>query len=443
MRRLFTEYGIVLIFLGLCAFLSAATIAEQVGGGASAGEDLAKRMIERFGAGARVVVVGGQGLEDQPFVEEAARTLSAAGATVVGRILGSPRDARLALEKLDKDGTPIDGIVASDRAGRWAVLGELDKRYPNLGAGGASQRSPVVLMPDPYHWPNFLKADNLRNIANQIAIIAILAVGMTLVVIAGGIDLSVGSMIALSAVIAAMLVRDFGGGKDASNAALIVCAATAVVCCGLLGLTNGLIVTQLRVPPFIATLGMMEVAGGLAELLSKHQTISELPVSATWLGRGAEFLGVPNAVVLMLALYAVAHVVMSRTTLGRYIYAVGGNTVAARLSGVPVTRVLLLTYIICGLLAGLGGVVMTSLFQGALSTYGNKYEMFVIAAVVVGGTSINGGEGNVLFTLIGALIIAVIQNGMNLMGLESAMQRIVLGGVIGAAVALDQINRPK
>jgi ribose transport system permease protein len=145
----------------------------------------------------------------------------------------------------------------------------------------------------------------------------------------------------------------------------------------------------------------------------------------------------------MLSLYAVAHVIMTRTTLGRYIYAVGGNAEAARLSGVPVTAVTLLVYVICGVLAGLGGIVMTSQFQGAMSTYGDKYEMYVVAAVVVGGTSIAGGEGNVLGTLIGALIIAVIQNGMNLMGLESAMQLIVLGAVIVGAVMLDRCKRRK
>jgi ribose transport system permease protein len=436
MGRFFSEYGIVVILLGLCAFLSAATVAEQVGAGAPAGEDVAKDALQRLGTSARVVIVGGEGHEDPAFVEEAARVIASGGATVVARIQGSPRDARLALEKID---AAVDTVLASDRAGRWAVLADLAKRYPNLGPTKGASLS--VWTPRPYTWPHFLKADNLRNIANQIAIIAILAVGMTMVVIAGGIDLSVGSMIALSGIVAALLIRDFGGGKEASNAALVGYASLALGCCALLGLANGIIVTQFRVPPFIATLGMMMAASGLAQFLSNHQTISDLPASAMALGRGSSYLRIPNAVVLMLALYAVAHLIMTRTTLGRYIYAVGGNAEAARLSGVPVTSVTLLVYVICGVLAGLGGIVMTSQFQGAMPTYGDKYEMFVVAAVVVGGTSIAGGEGNVLGTLIGALIIAVIQNGMNLMGLESAMQLIVLGAVIVGAVALDRFKR--
>jgi ribose transport system permease protein len=444
MRWFRSEFGIVAILLGLCAILSATTLAEQVAEGAPAGEALANELLRQPGTGVRVLIVGGEGHEDGPFVEEAARVLASGSIRVVARVQGSPRAARLALEKLARDGAAVDVILASPRASRWAVLHDLKQRYPGLRSSASTSTEPGairLLTPRPYVWPNFLKTDNLRNIANQIAIIAILAVGMTLVVIAGGIDLSVGSMIALSAVITALLVRDWGGGAEATNAALLACAAAALAGCACLGLVNGLMATRLRVPPFIATLGMLLAASGLAQYLSGHHTISEMPASAMWLGRGADLLAIPNAVVLMLLLYAIAHVVMTRTTLGRYIYAVGGNAEAARLSGVPVTRIVLLVYIICAVLAGLGGIVMTSQFQGAMPTYGDKYEMYVIAAVVVGGTSIAGGEGTVLGTLIGALIIAVIQNGMNLMGLESAMQLVVLGVVIVSAVALDRWRR--
>jgi ribose transport system permease protein len=444
MRWFRSEFGIVAIFLGLCALLSVATLAEQVAGGALAGEALGTELLKGPETGVRVVIVGGEGHEDGAFVEEAARVLTAGAARVVARVQGTPRAARLVLEKLAKDGTPLDVIVASPRAGRWAVLYDLKQKYPGLGPSAATtpgNGAIRLLTPRPYVWPNFLKTDNLRNITNQIAIIAILAVGMTLVVLAGGIDLSVGSMIALAAVMAALLVRDWAGGTGATQAALLACAAAALAGCAGLGLVNGLLVTGLRVPPFIATLGMLLAASGLAQYLSNHQTISEMPPSAMRLGRGAEVLGIPNAVLLMLVLYAAAHLVMTRTTLGRYIYAVGGNAEAARLSGVPVARVVLLVYVLCAVLAGLGGIVMTSQFQGAMPTYGDKYEMYVVAAVVVGGTSIAGGEGTVLGTLIGALIIAVIQNGMNLMGLESAMQLVVLGAVIVGAVALDRLRR--
>jgi ribose transport system permease protein len=160
------------------------------------------------------------------------------------------------------------------------------------------------------------------------------------------------------------------------------------------------------------------------------------------LGRGAEpFLGVPYAVLLMLGLYAAAHVLMSRTVVGRYVYAVGGNEEAARLAGVPVAGVLLFVYAACGALAGLGGVVMASQLRSGAPTYGLMYELYVIAAVVVGGTSLAGGQGTIPGTLVGAFIIAVIQNGMNLTQVESYTQKVVLGLVILGAVLLDRLKR--
>jgi len=426
----------VLILLGICAILSAATLTEQVGTGAPGGAAVANDVLRQLPTGVRLAIFGGEGHEDGLFVQEAERVLKTGSATIVVHVQGTPRDARLTLKKLEKEGIKVDAIVATARSSHWAVLEDIGKKYPGFG-------QVPVLTPRPYIWPNFLKADNLRNIANQIAIIAILAIGMTLVVTTGGIDLSVGSVIALSSVMAALLIRDYAGAREASMSAMVLCAATAIAACGVVGLGNGLAVTLLRVPPFIVTLGTMLAASGAAGLLCNEQTISELPASATWLGRGADLLSIPNAVVLMLVLYVIAHVVMGRTTLGRYTYAVGGNFEAARLSGVPVTRILLLVYALCGALAGLGGIVMTSLFQGAMPTYGDKYEMYVVAAVVVGGTSIAGGEGKVMGTLIGAFIIAVIQNGMNLMGVQSRMQLVVLGAVIVGAVALDRVKRAR
>jgi len=434
MRRFLSEYGIVFILLALCALLSVLTIADQVDVGAAAADELAAAVLHDYGAGARVVVVAGEGVQDGPFVDEAAKRLTGGSAVVVAQIKGSPRAVRLALEKIAQQGSKVDVIVATARTGRWAILEDIERRYSGFG--------PVkVVTPRTYVWPNFLKVENLRNIANQIAITAILAIGMTLVIIAGGIDLSVGSMVALSAVVAALLLRDVAGGKEASTADMLWCAAAAIGVCAFLGLLNGLTVTLFDVPPFIATLGMMLIASGLAHYLSQEQAIYDVPSSAVWLGRGAGFLGVPNAVYLMLVLYVIAHLVMTRMTLGRHIYAVGGNAEAARLSGVAVKRVLLLVYVICAALAGLGGIVMGSQFQSALPTYGVTYEMYVVAAVVVGGTSIAGGEGKVLGTLVGAFIIAVIQNGMNLLGVESAMQMVVLGAVIVVAVVLDRVKR--
>jgi ribose transport system permease protein len=222
---------------------------------------------------------------------------------------------------------------------------------------------------------------------------------------------------------------------------MVLASAAAIAACGLLGGLSGTVITLFQVPPFIVTLAMMLVASGLAYIAAAGQSIYQIPESFVWLGRGTGLFGLPHAVVLMLALYAAAHVLMSRTTVGRYLYAVGGNAEAARLAGVPVRRVLLLAYVACGLLAGLGGVILASQLKSGSPTYGAMYELYVIAAVVVGGTALAGGEGRILGTLIGALIIAVIQNGMNLVGIESYTQKVVLGLVILAAVLVDRLRR--
>ena len=272
-------------------------------------------------------------------------------------------------------------------------------------------------------------------------VIAILAIGMTMVIITAGIDLSVGSLIALSACVLALLIRDVAGAENAGTTGMVLACLGGMAVCGLVGAFSGVMVAVFAIPPFIATLAMMLVASGLAFILAEGQSIYQLPAQFIWLGRGTDLLGIPNAVLLMAVLYIVAHVVMTQTALGRYIYAVGGNPEAARLSGVPVRRVLVFVYTICGVLAGLGGVVTASQLKSGLPTYGLMYELYVIAAVVVGGTSLSGGEGKILGTLIGAFIIAVIQNGMNLTGVESYTQKVVLGMVILGAVLLDMLKK--
>ncbi|HEY7426653.1 MAG TPA: ABC transporter permease, partial [Gemmataceae bacterium] len=194
-------------------------------------------------------------------------------------------------------------------------------------------------------------------------------------------------------------------------------------------------------PSFIVTLAMMLVARGAASEVTQGASIFQVPPSFIWLGGGADLLGIPNGVLLMIVLYLVAHVVMTRMTLGRYVYAIGGNAEAARLSGVPVRRVLLLVYTLSGALAGLGGVVMASRLKSGAPTYGQMYELYAIAAVVVGGTSLAGGEGKVFGTLIGAFIIAVIKNGMNLTGVTPFRQDVVFGLVILGAILLDRVKK--
>ncbi len=433
LRRLLFEYGMVLVLLLLCAFFSVVTLSEQHPTGDAAARQLAGDVVTRFGKNARVLAAVRDQAEDIAFLHALEASLAASGVHHVEVVQGEPRDARAALQRLAAAGGRLDAIAGTQATASWLVFSEMATDFPALG-------TPRIMTARSYRWPNFLKADNLLNIANQIAVIAIIAVGMTMVIIAAGIDLSVGSLIALSAVIAALLIRDLAGGVAAGPFGMTLCCLAAILACGVVGAFSGVMVTGFGVPPFIATLGMMLVGNGLAFILARGQSIGSLPDSFVWLGRGADLFGLPNAVLLMALLYAAGHVLMSRMKIGRYIYAVGGNREAARLSGVPVMRVLLLAYTISGLLAGLGGVIMASQLKSGSPTYGQMYELYVIAAVVVGGTSLSGGEGKMFGTLIGAFIIAVIQNGMNLTNVESYTQKVVLGLVILAAVLLDRLK---
>ena len=222
---------------------------------------------------------------------------------------------------------------------------------------------------------------------------------------------------------------------------MIMASLAAIAACALVGGFSALMITVFRIPPFIATLAMMQVASGLAFIVTKGQSLYDIPPAFTWLGRGTGLGSLPNSVLLMFTLYALAHLFMTRTSTGRYIYAVGGNTQAAHFSGVSVNRITALVYVISGLVAGLGGVINTSQLKAGAPTYGLGYELYVIAAAVVGGTSLAGGEGRVFGTLIGAFIIAVIGNGMNLMNIEAYTQKVVLGLVILGAVLLDMLRR--
>ena len=433
MKSVLSEYGMVLVLVALCAFFGVVTLAEQHPTGLQAADDLAAA-IQGAAVSKNVLIVVGPGVEDAAFARELARRCKTIDIGVIDTVRGQPADARRALVRLGERGETVTVIACNQVTSAWGVYDTMKARYPSLS--GAK-----VMKPEGYLWPNFLKADNLLNVANQIAVIAIIAVGMTLVIITGGIDLSVGSLIALSAVVTSRLIRDAAGGESAGMAGMVLGCAGGIAVCGASGAFSGAMVTLFRVPPFIVTLGMMLVASGLAYILSDGQSINQVPDAFVRLGRGADLLRVPNAVFLMLFIYGLAHVVMTRMVFGRYVYAVGGNAEAARLSGVPTRRVLLLVYTVCAALAGLGGVVMASQLKSGAPTYGQMYELYVIAAVVVGGTSLSGGRGNVLGTLIGAFIIAVIQNGMNLTGLESYTQKIVLGLVILMAVLLDRLRR--
>jgi len=423
-----SDYGMVFVLLLLAGYFSWVTMADQYPVGVTAAKQVA-REIQRQKPDARVLVVVGDTAEDAEFASELQGKFSSETLRVVK---GGPADARNALEEIAGKSERLDFIACNRTAAAWGIFDNLAVRFPALAAT-------QVIAPKSYRWPNFLKRENLLNIANQIAVIAIVAIGMTIVIVTRGIDLSVGSLIALSAVACALLIRNWGG-ERASAIAMTTGSFGAIALCALIGFLSGALVTFFSVPAFIATLGMMLVGSGLAFIVAKGQSIYQLPDTFVWLGRG-ETMGLPVAVWLMAALYVAAHLLMTHTALGRYIYAVGGNPQAAHFSGVPVKRVLLFAYTVCGAGAGLGGVIMASQLKSGSPTYGGMYELYVIAAVVVGGTSLYGGEGKILGTLIGAFIIAVIQNGMNLTGVESYTQKVVLGLVILGAVLLDLLKK--
>lgn len=417
--RFLSDYGMLVVLAALCAFLSLWTIGEQQPSGAVAAEQVAAQIVAATPAEAQIGIIARDGAEDLAFVATLQKRMDAAGRVVVAKVNGGPREGAQALR-----GVQIDAIAVTAETGAWSIFPE---GVPRFG-------------PTSFYGSTFLTVANLFNIADQIAVIAIMAIGMTLVIIAGGIDLSSGSLLALSAVLSTWLIQEAAGAVRATPMSMIVCCAAGIVVCALVGLGTGLLVTVFRMPAFIVTLGVMLIARGSAEKLTKGQSVSELPDGFTWLGR-ASTLGLPNAVFLMIVLYAAAHFLMSQTVLGRYLYAVGGNAEAARLSGVPVRSVIVFSYVLCGALAGVGGVITASQLRTGSPIYGDKYELFVIAAVVVGGTSLSGGEGKILGTLIGAFLIAVINNGMNLLGLQSWDQQIVLGAVIILAVLLDRFKQ--
>jgi ribose transport system permease protein len=436
--RLLADHGMVLVLVLLCVLFSVLTFSDQSPVGEAAAKQVADMLHAQFGKSPRVLIATREQPDDAAYAVALQRLLGAVnpGSEPASVVRGEPRDAREALQRIAASGQRLDAVACTQATGAWLVFTDLKTDFPALG-------NPRILTPRNYRWPNFLKAENLLNIANQIAVIAIVAIGMSMVIITGGIDLSVGSLLALSSVLASRFIRDFAGGTGASPFGMLVACLAAIVLSGIVGSFSGAMITRFAIPPFIVTLAMMLVGSGLAYILAKGQSIYQIPESFIWLGRGADFFNIPNAVLLMAVLYGIAHILMNRMKLGRHLYAVGGNSEAARLSGVPVKRVLMFAYITSAALAGLGGVIMASQLKSGSPTYGGMYELYVIAAVVVGGTSLSGGEGRIFGTLAGAFTIAVIQNGMNLTNVESYTQKVVLGLVILGAVLFDKARNTR
>jgi ribose/xylose/arabinose/galactoside ABC-type transport system permease subunit len=279
--------------------------------------------------------------------------------------------------------------------------------------------------------PAFLTTLNLMNIMRQTSVIGIMAVGMTFVILTAGIDLSVGSMLALTGVVCASL--------EHRGVPLVVVVAATLLLGALIGTLNGIVTTKGRVTPFVVTLGTMSIARGVAHIYTGGEPTSGFGPAFRFIGSG-EILGVPVPIIVFALTVLAAAAVLRHTTLGRYTYAIGGNEEAVRLSGVAVDFYKTSAYAICGLTAALGAVVLTSRLNAGESIAGMGYELDVIAAVVIGGTSLMGGRGSVWGTLIGALLIGSINNGMNLLMISSYYQLVVKGVIIVAAALLDRLR---
>lgn len=431
MREVLNRYGMLLVLVALCALFSALTLKEQMPDESAATAELVERINEGFIKTATIIALGAKNTDSAPLAERVGRALAERGFADVHVVVGTPRDLRVALDKIADGGGDLAAIATVADVAKWPVIETIPETYDN-----ASDFE--VLVPEARIWPDFLKASNLLAIVDRIVVIAVIAIGMTMVIITAGIDLSVGSLIALSAVIGTLIMKKLGG-LEASGWVVLVGFLGGVLACGVVGALGGLIVARFKVAPFITTLSVMMMGRGLAFLITGGFSIYQVPPALPWLGQGRS-LGIPNTVILLVVFYTAAHIFMAHTRLGRYIYAVGGNEEAARLSGVPVGFVIVFVYAVSGLAAGLGGCIQASQINSGTPNMGVMYELYVIAAVVVGGTSLSGGTGRILGTLIGAFIISVIQNGMNLLGMESYTQQVVLGGVILAAVLLDKVS---
>ena len=302
------------------------------------------------------------------------------------------------------------------------------------GSGGALAGLIVLFVVLSLCAPNFLSGRNLVNVVDQVTVIGILALGATAVIITGGIDLSVGSVLALSTMVLGWLSHD--GGWPLPLAMLVAVAVGAAA-----GALNGLGVTMLRLPPFIATLAMMSIARGLANLITDGQQIVGYPEwfyelsSNRYLG----FLAI--TALLLIVLYVAGWAFLTYRRSGRAIYAIGGGHEVARLAGIRVRSVTTWVYVTAGALAGVGGIVLASRLDSSQPSAGTGYELDVIAAVVIGGASLVGGSGRVTGTIVGVLIIGVLRNGLNLLGVSPFIQQIVIGLVIALAVAIDVLRR--
>lgn len=302
------------------------------------------------------------------------------------------------------------------------------------GSGGALLGFVLLFAVFSVTTPRFFSAPNLINIVDQVTVIGVLAVGATAVIITGGIDLSVGSVLALSTMVLGWLANDAGLPMGFAMLAAIIVGSLA-------GLLNGLGVTILGLPPFIATLAMMSIARGLANIITDGQQIVGYP---EWFYSLAShrYFGFLSATVIIFILVAIAGaVILKYRSAGRKVYAIGGSAEVARLAGIKVKQVTTWVYVTAGALAGVGAIILASRLDSSQPSAGTTYELDVIAAVVIGGASLAGGSGRISGTVIGVLIIGVLRNGLNLLGVSPFLQQVVIGLVIAAAVGVDVLRR--
>lgn len=278
----------------------------------------------------------------------------------------------------------------------------------------------------------FLTVRNLSNLGRQTSINGVVALGMTFVIISGGIDLSVGAVVGLSGMIAALMMR--------SGVDMWIAIPTALVVSAAVGAINGLVIFKGKVPPFIMTLGTLTVVRGIIMLISGAAMVAGLPRAFTEFSQ-ADFFGVPSMIWVWVLIALIAAVITRWTIFGRNVYTIGSNTEAARLSGISVGRVTVGVYALCALFAGIAGIMFTSRIANGVPTAGQGYELDAIAAAVIGGASLSGAEGSVLGTVIGAIIMQLLRNGGNLLGVNPFVLEIVIGALIVITVLIDQRNK--
>jgi ribose transport system permease protein len=280
--------------------------------------------------------------------------------------------------------------------------------------------------------PNFLTATNLSSVVRQTAVINIMALGMTIIIITGGIDLSVGSILGLAGLLGTMAME--------AGTSIVVGVGIGLLTGLICGFLNGFMITQLKIAPFIVTLGTLGIYRGAALIISNGLPVHNVPPAFSFLGEGT-VLGIPFVLWLLVICGVAVHIILEHTRLGRYAFAIGSSPAAAVYAGIPVTFHTTSVYAIGGLLTGLGGMIEASRLMTGQPTAGTGYELQAIAAVVIGGGSLRGGEGSVVGTLVGAFIMGLLSNGSDLLGISNYVQQVVIGAVIILAVAADELRK--